>query len=138
MGLDGVGKAQIVFEAACGVRDAYINCSFFWVPLVNNTTFENAFSQIGRCLRLPVTDDDETDVNTLVKEALSQDSAGEWLLILDHADDLELLFNSPAFFKYLHLAKVATSNHDMELSEVIPSTLILTTLEMSTVKSTYL
>ncbi|KAJ4171748.1 hypothetical protein NW754_000325 [Fusarium falciforme] len=91
-GLGGVGKTQIALEAACRVRDKYPNCSVFWVPAVDATTFENAYRDIGRLLGVTGIDDDNVDVKTLVKAALSREAAGQWLLIIDNADDAELLF----------------------------------------------
>lgn len=95
-GLGGVGKTQIALEAAFRVRDQYPNCSIFWVPAVNATSFENAYREIGRQLGVEGIDEDKADVKTLVKEALSRESSGHWLLIVDNADDPDLLFGGMA------------------------------------------
>ncbi|KAK4233068.1 acyl transferase/acyl hydrolase/lysophospholipase [Achaetomium macrosporum] len=89
-GLGGVGKTQIALAAAFLVRDEHPDCHIFWVPAVDAATFENGYRKIGQQLQIPGIDDDKADVRTLVKTALSQ-SADNWLLIVDNADDVELL-----------------------------------------------
>lgn len=102
-GLGGIGKTHIALEAAFRVRSACPNCSIFWVPANDATSFENAYRQIGQRLKLPLIDNVNTDVKLLVKDALSR-ASGSWLLIIDNADDLDLLFGNngdTALRKYL-------------------------------------
>ncbi|KAI1322280.1 hypothetical protein F5Y16DRAFT_413326 [Xylariaceae sp. FL0255] len=94
-GLGGIGKTQIALEAAYRVGNKYLDCSVFWVPAINLTSFENAYREIGRLLQLPGIDDEKADVKLLVKTGLSQKSAGSWLLIIDNADDRELSSTTP-------------------------------------------
>ena len=49
-GLGGVGKTQMALEAAFRVSDQDQNCSVFWVPAVDITSFENAYREIGQKL----------------------------------------------------------------------------------------
>ncbi|KAI2626756.1 hypothetical protein GGR54DRAFT_629122 [Hypoxylon sp. NC1633] len=90
-GLGGIGKTQIALEAAYQVRDKHLDCSVFWVPAVNATNFEAAYRRIGEALGIPGLSNDKADIKTLVKAALSDEGAGSWLLIIDNADDLELI-----------------------------------------------
>ncbi|SPJ92435.1 uncharacterized protein FTOL_13721 [Fusarium torulosum] len=102
-GLGGVGKTQIALEAVYRVRDKYPDCSVFWVPAVDATGFENAYRRIGRQLKVNGIEEDDADVRSLVKMALSE-SAYSWILIIDNADDPELLFGNAkaaSFTKYL-------------------------------------
>jgi hypothetical protein len=46
-GLGGVGKTQIALEAAFRLRDQDQYCSVFWVPAVDVTTFETAYTLQG-------------------------------------------------------------------------------------------
>ncbi|KAH7228871.1 hypothetical protein BKA60DRAFT_441377 [Fusarium oxysporum] len=100
-GLGGIGKTQIALEVAFRLRDADPSCSVFWVPAVDATTFENAYRDIGQRLRVAGLDDDKADVKALVQAAMSHNDAGQWLLIIDNADDLELMFGSGALTQYL-------------------------------------
>ncbi|KAI1439348.1 hypothetical protein F5Y02DRAFT_424116, partial [Annulohypoxylon stygium] len=97
-GLGGIGKTQIALEAAYRVRDKHPDCSVFWVPAIDATSFENAYRDIGRQLGVKGIDDERADVKTLVKAVLSGERAGSWLLIVDNADDIELV---TTFSKYL-------------------------------------
>ncbi|RYP92365.1 hypothetical protein DL770_001567 [Monosporascus sp. CRB-9-2] len=104
-GLGGVGKTQVAIEAAYRVRDEHPACSIFWVPAIDSISFEKAYCKIGNALDVQGLDDGEADVKLLVKDALSRESIGSWLLIVDNADDLELLFNDPALADYLPFSR---------------------------------
>jgi len=92
-GLGGVGKTQIVLEVAFRLHD---QCSVFWVPAFDAPSFENAYREIGRRMNVKGIEGDKADVKLLVKTALSHESSGSWLLIIDNADDVELLFDGGA------------------------------------------
>ncbi|RYP45586.1 hypothetical protein DL768_008101 [Monosporascus sp. mg162] len=99
-GLGGVGKTQVALEAAYRVRDQHPACSVFWVPAVDSISFEKAYREIGKALGVQSLDNDETDVKSLVKAAFSRESVGNWLLIVDNADDLKPLFADTALADY--------------------------------------
>ncbi|KAK2038272.1 FabD/lysophospholipase-like protein [Colletotrichum somersetense] len=101
VGLGGIGKTQVAIEAAYRVRDAHPDCSVFWVPAVTTVMFENAYREIGRALGIRDVEDDQADVKSLVKAALESDDAGNWLLIVDNADDIDLLFTRSRLITYL-------------------------------------
>lgn len=63
------------------------------MPAVDAATFGNAYRETGRRLEIAGIDDDKADVRLLVKTALSQ-TADNRLLIVDNADDVELLFGA--------------------------------------------
>ncbi|PNP77904.1 hypothetical protein FNYG_08630 [Fusarium nygamai] len=100
-GLGGIGKTQIALEVAFRLRDADPSCSVFWVPAVDTMTFENAYRDIGQRLGVAGLDDDKADVKALVQAAMSREDTGQWLLIIDNADDPELMFGSGALTQYL-------------------------------------
>lgn len=52
---------------------------------------EQACGEIARTLKIPQAADDE-DLKELMKEHLSSEAAGKWLLIVDNADDMNLVF----------------------------------------------
>lgn len=117
-GLGGVGKTQIALEAAFRVRDNIPDCSVLWVSAVDINSFENSYREIGRKFNVKGIEEDGADVKPLVKAALSEDNAGKWLLIIDNADDINLLFNSLAPSDYLPFSNkgsilFTTRNHDV-------------------------
>ena len=142
-GLGGVGKTQIALEAAFRVRDAYPDCSVFWVPAVDAISFQNAYLKIGQELGVEGIDEDKADVKALVKTALSHRTVGSWLLIIDNADDTELLFGASPLAEYLPFGQkgsilFTTRNHEVAVRLDIPERNIITTAEMDDIEATML
>ncbi|KAH8645449.1 hypothetical protein BX600DRAFT_478139 [Xylariales sp. PMI_506] len=96
-GLGGIGKTQIALQAAFQVYEQYPDCSVYWVPVVSQITFENAYREIGNALHVPGMEDEKADVKSLVKAALER-SKRCWLLIIDNADDSDLVFGDVGGF----------------------------------------
>ena len=94
-GLGGVGKSRIALEVAHGTKSQRPTYSILWVEATNRLTFEKDILEIGKKLKIPGIEDEEADVKNLVKQYLSQKSAGDWLMILDNADD-EGIWGVPA------------------------------------------
>jgi hypothetical protein len=64
------------------------------VSAVSIESFEQACTEIVRDSRLPRTADDKEDVKEVVKQYLSDPIAGKWLLVVDNADDMQVLFGT--------------------------------------------
>ena len=91
VGLGGVGKTQIALELAYQVKESLTGCSVFWVPAVSAETMEQAYKEIATLLRIPGYEDPKEDIKQKVKQTLSTESVGQWLFIVDNADDLNML-----------------------------------------------
>jgi tetratricopeptide (TPR) repeat protein len=91
VGLGGIGKTQTVLEFAYRVKKHWLDYSIFWIPALSMESMEQACSEIARTLKIPQATNNE-DVKELVKQYLSSDAAGKWLLIVDNADDMNLIF----------------------------------------------
>jgi tetratricopeptide (TPR) repeat protein len=91
-GLGGVGKTQIALELAYRVKSDHPTFSVFWVPATTVENFEQAYLGIGRLLKIPGITDEKADIKLLVKQLLSQDNIGKWLLVVDNADDIDFWF----------------------------------------------
>ena len=115
-GLGGIGKTQLALEAVFRVRGEEPSCSVFWVPMVSVASFENAYRDVGRQLRVPGIDEEKADVKKLVKNTLEADHCGPWLLVLDNADDMELLFGEKQLCGWFptncHGSILITTRHD--------------------------
>jgi hypothetical protein len=94
-GLGGVGKTQIILEFVYRMRESSPNCSIFWVPANNSADFEQAYLQIGLLLQIPGIAEDNADVKLLVKAWLSEESSGQWLLVIDNADYIDTVQERP-------------------------------------------
>lgn len=104
-GLGGVGKTQIALEAAYRIRHLSRDCSVFWVPAVDKMTIDNAYRKIGQSLQIPEINDDKAKVKSLVKDELSRDEIGSWLLIIDNADDPDIVFGKEDIRDYLPISQ---------------------------------
>ncbi|EED19716.1 kinesin, putative [Talaromyces stipitatus ATCC 10500] len=94
VGLGGVGKSQIAIEYTYRVRDSAPNTWIFWVHASNTTRFEQGYREVAAVAKSPGRDDPKCDVLELVKKWLSDETNGNWLMILDNADDVDLFFNT--------------------------------------------
>jgi tetratricopeptide (TPR) repeat protein len=89
-GLGGMGKTQIALELAYRAKKTYQDCSVFWAPATSVEILQQAFENIGRQLRIPGLEDGHADVKKLVQQHLNQQSSGQWLLILDNVDEVDM------------------------------------------------
>ncbi|KAF4343111.1 kinesin light chain [Fusarium beomiforme] len=63
------------------------------VPVLSNETADSAYTDITKKLGFQKSSEDD-DAKDLVYQHLSSDEAGKWLLIVDNADDQELILGS--------------------------------------------
>jgi tetratricopeptide (TPR) repeat protein len=94
VGLGGTGKTQVALQFAYEVKEAQPEWSIFWVPAVSMESFEQACAEIVQALRIPQRGTEEADPKELVKQYLSSSRARRWLLVVDNADDPDILFGS--------------------------------------------
>jgi tetratricopeptide (TPR) repeat protein len=92
VGLGGIGKTQIALALAYRTKDKSPNTSVFWVASLSLDSVRKAYVDIGRQLNVPGLEEPTADVFGLVQQRLSHESAGQWLLIVDNADDLDMWF----------------------------------------------
>jgi tetratricopeptide (TPR) repeat protein len=90
-GLGGIGKTQVALQFAYSVKEDYPEFSIFWVQSLSMETFELGCMEISRALGIRQGQDGNDDVKILVRQRLRESTAGKWLLIVDNADDLDLL-----------------------------------------------
>ncbi|KAL4786510.1 purine and uridine phosphorylase [Aspergillus varians] len=91
-GLGGVGKTQIALEFAYRTQQLRPECSIFWIPATNFETLQRTYFHIAEQLQLPGLEEEGADAKKLVKDCLCDSSAGQWLLIFDNADDIDMWF----------------------------------------------
>lgn len=64
------------------------------MPALSFESFEQACAYIAGELHITQAAGREQDVKELVNEYLSTKRAGRWLLVVDNADDMEILFGT--------------------------------------------
>jgi tetratricopeptide (TPR) repeat protein len=94
-GLGGVGKTQLVLELVYRIKQKYENCSIIWIPAINIESLQLAYLDAAQQLGIPGWEEDKADVKRLVQECLSKESAGQWLLVFDNADDISMWIDRP-------------------------------------------
>jgi hypothetical protein len=94
VGLGGVGKTQVALRFAYWAKENKPEYSIFWVPALSDASFEQAYTEMAR--KLPGRKDtDNEDLKESVRRYLNSSAAGPWLLIVDNADDMDVLFGKP-------------------------------------------
>ncbi|KAF2647204.1 TPR-like protein [Lophiostoma macrostomum CBS 122681] len=91
-GLGGCGKTALALESAYRTREQQPKRAVFWVAAVSLESFEQGYREIGTLLRIPGIADAKADVKRLVKARLSDEGSGQWLMVVDNADDVGVLF----------------------------------------------
>lgn len=87
-------KSQLALHYAHSVRDASPQTFVFWVHASTRARFEEAYIDIADRLRLPGRSDPKTNVLRLVSNWLRVEENGQWLMVVDSADDVEIFFPS--------------------------------------------
>ncbi|KAI8711509.1 NB-ARC domain-containing protein [Fusarium sp. LHS14.1] len=89
-GLGGIGKTQIAIHIAFWVKQYKPDYSVFWLPALSNASIDQA------CAEFMAGHDIQQENPTSPREPfgkyLSSPGVGKWLLIVDNADDTDLLF----------------------------------------------
>ncbi|KAK0728553.1 P-loop containing nucleoside triphosphate hydrolase protein [Lasiosphaeria miniovina] len=89
VGLGGIGKTQVALQVANWAKKNRPQYSVLWLPALSNTTFEQACTEIAK--RLGIRRADDWDIKETVQQYLSSDKARPWLLVVDNADDLDMV-----------------------------------------------
>ncbi|KAM0243985.1 hypothetical protein ACHAP5_006750 [Fusarium lateritium] len=119
VGLGGVGKTQIALHFTYKVRKNHPEISVFWVPTLSDEGADRAFMGIAKELGLEQRDR-EDNIKEVVCHYLSSGKTGKWLLVVDNADDQELILGSQdkpgleAFFpqsEHGHILLTTRSRH---------------------------
>ncbi|KAL9624319.1 MAG: hypothetical protein Q9160_001566 [Pyrenula sp. 1 TL-2023] len=91
VGLGGIGKTQVMLRFAYYVKEELPTYSVFWLSALSVESYEQACAEIVKKLTLPQIREGQVDAKELFKQYLSTGSAGKWLLVVDNADDIDVL-----------------------------------------------
>ncbi|KAL7790606.1 hypothetical protein V8C43DRAFT_71599 [Trichoderma afarasin] len=94
-GLGGVGKTQLALELVYRIRNDHKNCSVIWIPATSRESLGQAYRNAAAKLGISGYDDAKADVKRLVQNHLSSESAGQWLLVFDNADEIGMWVDKP-------------------------------------------
>ncbi|KAK1579716.1 uncharacterized protein LY79DRAFT_563680 [Colletotrichum navitas] len=99
VGLGGFGKSQVAIQFAHYVRVTFPNTSIFWVNASTKETFEDSYRSIAEVLALPCRHDPGVNVLALLRNWLQREDVSPWLMIVDNADDVKMLFSKLSWEK---------------------------------------
>jgi tetratricopeptide (TPR) repeat protein len=87
-------KSQIAIKYCYRFKQDHPQSSVLWVHASTVPRIDQAYKEIAAKARLPSWDDPKRNKFALVAEWLSQDETGEWLMVLDNADNHDVFFNT--------------------------------------------
>ncbi|KAL4742399.1 hypothetical protein BDV11DRAFT_167246, partial [Aspergillus similis] len=94
IGLAGVGKSQTAIEYSYRVRESAPDMWVFWIHASNRDRFEQGYRQIASVGEIPGRDSPKTNILQLVYHWLCDLRNGQWLIVLDNADDDTVFFDA--------------------------------------------
>ena len=93
--------------------------SIFWVHASSEARFQESFDQIGKMLGVPGLEDPSQDSKLLVRKKLMTVAVGPWLMIVDNADDNDLMYSGPNLARYLPTCshgRIVATTRDREIA----------------------
>ena len=89
-GLGGVGKTQVAIELLFQIREKAPDCLIIWIPAARMESLHRAYTNTAEQLCIAGWEDEKADVKRLVQQYLNKESRGQWLLVFDNADDINM------------------------------------------------
>lgn len=89
VGHGGTGKTELALKLAYDIKDKWPEYSIFWLRADTFPAFEQGCTEISQ--QLQVYRPGQEDVKLSIERELSRDERGKWLLIIDNADNYELV-----------------------------------------------
>ncbi|RTE75155.1 hypothetical protein BHE90_010395 [Fusarium euwallaceae] len=93
VGLGGVGKTQVALQFAHWVCANKPDYSVFWISALSLNSFEQSYIEIATTLGL-LDQDKSQDTKAVVRRFLGSKDAGPWVLIVDNADDQDMVLGT--------------------------------------------
>ncbi|KAF2195869.1 hypothetical protein K469DRAFT_20120 [Zopfia rhizophila CBS 207.26] len=121
VGLGGVGKSQVAIEYAHRIQQVEPHTLVVWIHGSNPTRFVQGYRDIADNIPLPGREDPKADILQLVYAWLSDRRNGQWLMILDNADDDGFFFTGDEHTAGTGQASEITS-HKRPLESFLPQT----------------
>src|SRR5580700_11126068 len=85
-----MGKTQLVLELLYRTKAKHKDCSIIWIPATSVESLHQGYLDVARQLGIPGWEEEKANVRKLVQKYLSKDDVGQWLLVFDNADDIDV------------------------------------------------
>lgn len=89
-GLGGVGKTQLVLELLYRLRETHKHYSAIWIQATSMESLDQGYHAVAQQLGIRDSGTKDADIKKLVRDCLSDDRSGHWILVYDNADDINL------------------------------------------------
>ncbi|KAI1747810.1 P-loop containing nucleoside triphosphate hydrolase protein [Xylaria castorea] len=130
-GLGGVGKSQLAIEQAYRVRDAFRKNNqeiwVFWVHAGTRARVEQGFKAIADAVKICGRNQPNADILQLVYQWLCNEHNGQWLMVLDSADDANVFYHVSQDRKQSATAREETKALSAYLPQSSNGSIIITT-----------
>ncbi|TRX93480.1 hypothetical protein FHL15_005755 [Xylaria flabelliformis] len=97
VGLGGVGKSQLAIEYAYRVQDSFRREKkelwVFWIHAGTRAGVEQGFKAIADAVKIRGRNQPGADILQLVYQWLCNEHNGQWMMILDSADDIDVFYD---------------------------------------------
>ena len=111
-------KSQIAIEYCYRLRDANPDIQIFWVNASSTIRFSHAYNDIATRCQL-IHQGTPADAVQIVHDWLSDEANGKWLMVLDNADDAQVLFDSS---QETHIKELEPQEGVRPLAAYLPQT----------------
>ncbi|KAH8894462.1 hypothetical protein GQ53DRAFT_839546 [Thozetella sp. PMI_491] len=92
VGLGGVGKSQLAIEYTHRIAEAQTKVWVFWIHAGTQARVQESFRTIADTVKLSGRNEPKADIPLLVQNWLSNEQNGRWIVMLDSADNREVLY----------------------------------------------
>ncbi|KAG9494769.1 hypothetical protein J7337_013908 [Fusarium musae] len=89
VGLGGAGKTQVALHMAYWAKRHEEDCSVFWIPAFSMAGFEQECVKLVK--KLDISCSEGEDPKEVVKRHLSSGKVKRWFMVVDNADDIDIL-----------------------------------------------
>ncbi|KAM0443810.1 hypothetical protein ACHAO4_010369, partial [Trichoderma viride] len=89
-------KTQSALEYTFQLQKTHPTVSVFWIHASSAARFRQAFASIAQKYNIPGYAEPKVNMPLLVKGWLEEKDHGEWLMVIDNADDMQLFSGQPA------------------------------------------
>ncbi|KAL2213291.1 TPR-like protein [Sarocladium strictum] len=92
-GLGGVGKTQLILELLYRIKEKRGDYTALWIPATTAESLDQGYHAVAQKLGI-MAGSKESNVKKMIQDWLSSERSGNWVLVYDNADDMDLWVDS--------------------------------------------
>ncbi|KAL2207286.1 hypothetical protein CC79DRAFT_1396815 [Sarocladium strictum] len=121
VGLGGIGKSQVALQIAYHAKGLQ-DWSVAWLSALSMATFEQSCADMASMLSIPA--NEKEDAKEMVKRYLESTTSGQWLLIVDNADDEADMMEARGIYSHLPEninCRILFTTRSKDVAQAIPN-----------------